>query len=162
MTNESAKLEIIKVLPPIPPPLSAWACERTSVKMHISESRLVIGPSIYCLQVCMCAFFNPEILQAGAVKRLRSTCGGECNYSTRRLVSSATLDARQEDEDQATPTPDDYRHMSHKVVLGRNTLSVWKTQRSMDTAMGPWSRAFSQALMLWRRPAADNQIYQYH
>ena len=64
-----------------------------------SESRLVIGPSIHCLQACMCALFNPEILQAGAMKGLRSTCGGECNYSTRRLVSSATLEAGQEDED---------------------------------------------------------------
>ena len=41
--------------------------------MHNIESELilsVIGGS-HCLQVCMCAFFNPEILQAGTVKGLQ-------------------------------------------------------------------------------------------
>ena len=38
--------------------------------MHSIESRFVIGLLIYCLEACMWALFNPEILQAGAVKGL--------------------------------------------------------------------------------------------
>ena len=48
----------------------AWAHESISAKMHSIESRFVIGLLIYCLEACMWALFNPEILQAGAVKGL--------------------------------------------------------------------------------------------
>ena len=39
--------------------------------MHSTESRVVIGPSNILFEACMCAFFSPENLRAGAVKGLK-------------------------------------------------------------------------------------------
>ena len=64
MTNKCTRLEI-KVFPPF-----KWACERTSIKMHSTESGFVTGHQIHCLQDCMWALFSLEILHAGAVNRL--------------------------------------------------------------------------------------------
>ena len=47
----------------------APACERIFIKTHSTGSRCDIEPKIDCLQGCPCTF-SPEILQAGAVKRL--------------------------------------------------------------------------------------------
>ena len=41
-----------------------------SIKMHSSDSGLVTGHQMYCLEECMCAHFSLEILQAVAVKGL--------------------------------------------------------------------------------------------
>ena len=49
-----------------------------SIKVHSTESKLVIGPSnniytvciLYCLGACMCELLTPEILDARAVKGL--------------------------------------------------------------------------------------------
>ena len=58
----------------------AWARQRISVKMHSTGSRFVIGLSnILFVGVCVCVhFFSPEILQAGAVKGLRTSKSSLC------------------------------------------------------------------------------------
>ena len=63
------------------PPSDEHARERISVKMDSTESRFIIAPSNnhtvwgdVCVCVCVCAFLSPEILQAVAVKGLKTCC----------------------------------------------------------------------------------------
>ena len=57
----------------------------------VFKADLLQDHQIYCLQVCMCELFSPEMLQAGAVKGLRTEVTRHIYQVGLCQVSKATL-----------------------------------------------------------------------
>ena len=74
----------------------ALACQRIFIQTHSIESKCVIGPENYTVCRRVRASFSPEILQAGAVKGLRTcqpyklTPGGTRSEETCKTALSIT------------------------------------------------------------------------